>query len=53
VLALRIDPRMRKRLEPLAEEVAKASGLVVVTLDDPAHFKAAKGEALVFFPWRR
>ncbi|MFN7698654.1 MAG: SseB family protein [Deltaproteobacteria bacterium] len=52
-LALRIDPRMRKRLEPLAEEVAKASGLVVVTLDDPAHFKAAKGEAFVFFPWRR
>lgn len=52
-LGLRIDQRMRKRLEALAEAVAKASGLVVVTLDDPAHFKAAKGEAFVFFPWRR
>jgi hypothetical protein len=52
-LGLRIDQRMRKRLEPLAEAVAKASGLVVVTLDDPTHFKAAKGEAFVFFPWRR
>jgi hypothetical protein len=52
-LGLRIDQRMRKRLEALADAVAKASGLVVVTLDDPSHFKAAKGEAFVFFPWRR
>jgi hypothetical protein len=52
-LGLRIDQRMRKRLDSLADAVAKASGLVVVTLDDPSHFKAAKGEAFVFFPWRR
>lgn len=52
-LGLRIDQRMRKRLDALADAVAKASGLAVVTLDDPAHFKAAKGEAFVFFPWRR
>lgn len=52
-LGLRIDQRMRTRLEALADAIAKASGLAVVTLDDPMHFKAAKGEAFVFFPWRR
>jgi hypothetical protein len=52
-LGLRIDTRMRKRLDALAEAVAKATGMPVVTLDDPAHFKAAKGEAFVFYPWRR
>lgn len=52
-VGLRIDARMRNRLEALADAIAKASGLAVVTLDDPQHFKAAKVEAFVFFPWRR
>lgn len=52
-LGLRVDARMRMRLEVLAEAVAKASGFAVITLDDPMHFKAAKSEAFVFFPWRR
>lgn len=52
-LGVRVDARMRNRLAALADAVAAASGLVVVTLDDVAHFRAAKTEALVFFPWRR
>lgn len=52
-IGIRIDARMRKRLDVLADAVAKASGLAVVTLDDMAHFKAAKVEAFVFYPWRR
>ncbi|GAB4207378.1 MAG: hypothetical protein OHK0013_24960 [Sandaracinaceae bacterium] len=53
VLGLRIDARLRTRVDALADAVAKSSGLAVVTLDDPAHFKAAKAEAFVFYPWRR
>jgi hypothetical protein len=52
-LGLRIDARMRKRVEALADAIAKAGGFAVVTLDDMGHFKAAKSEAFVFYPWRR
>ncbi len=52
-MGVRIDARMRTRVGALAEGVAKAAGLAIVTLDDMAHFKAAKVEAFVFYPWRR
>jgi hypothetical protein len=52
-VGLRIDARMRTRVDALAEAIAKSSGLAIAILDDPAHFKAAKAEAFVFFPWRR
>jgi len=52
-VGVRIDARMRTRVGALADGIAKASGLAIVTLDDMAHFKAAKVEAFVFYPWRR
>jgi hypothetical protein len=52
-VGLRVDARMRKRIDALADAIAKSTGLAIVTLDDPAHFKAAKAEAFVFYPWRR
>ncbi len=51
-LGLRVDARLRSRLDALASVVA-ASGLVTVVLDDPLHFKASRTEAFVFYPWRR
>jgi hypothetical protein len=54
-LGLRIDARMRKRVDTLAAALGKVAplGLEVVLLDDADHFRAARTESLVFFPWRR
>lgn len=55
VLGLRVDARMRKRIEALAAALGAVApaGLEVVLLDDADHFRAARAESLVFFPWRR
>lgn len=52
---LRVDARMRKRLEQLGAALGKVAppGAAFHLLDDPEHFRAARAEALVFFPWRR
>jgi hypothetical protein len=52
---LRIDARMRRRLDALGEGLGRVSppGAHFYLLDDPDHFRAARAEALVFFPWRR
>ena len=51
-LGLRVDPRMRKRVDEIASKVAR-SGLPVVLLDDAQHMRAARQEAFAFYPWRR
>ena len=52
-IGLRIDMRIRNRVGDLATAVQQAGQLAVVVLDDMTHFKSAKSEAFVFFPWRR
>ena len=52
-IGLRIDLRIRNRVGDLASAVQQAGQLAVVVLDDMAHFKSAKSDAFVFFPWRR
>ena len=52
-VGLRIDSRMRDRLPALAHAFAPTRVSAIVTLDDAAHLKAARAEALMFFPWRR
>ena len=52
-IGLRIDARIRNRVGELASAVQQAGQLAVVVLDDMAHFKSAKTDAFVFFPWRR
>ena len=55
VLGLRVDPRVRQRVEEIAGRTAGAAGmpLPVVLLDEPPHLRAARSDALVFYPWRR
>jgi len=55
VLGLRVDARVRTRIEALAAELGQAAGepIDLVLLDDTEHFRAARAAALVFFPWRR
>jgi hypothetical protein len=54
VIGLRVDPRMRTRIEPLLAELGRVSGGMPVTLlDDPAVMRTARIEAYVFFPWRK
>lgn len=55
VLGLRIDARLRTRIEALAAELGQAAGepMSMVLLDETEHFRAARAAALVFFPWRR
>jgi hypothetical protein len=55
VLGLRVDPRVRQRVEEIAGRTAGAAGmpLPIVLLDEPAHLRAARSDALVFYPWRR
>ncbi len=54
VIGLRLDVRMRTRLETLLAELGSVSnGTPVTLLDDPAMMRAARAEAFVFFPWRK
>ncbi|AKF03376.1 SseB family protein [Sandaracinus amylolyticus] len=56
VIGLRVDSRMRQRVEEIASHVATAASpatLPVVLLDDPQDMRAARADALVFYPWRR
>jgi len=53
-IGLRIDARVRNRVEDLAREVGRVSnGTPVMLLDDPQLMRAARTEAFVFFPWRK
>jgi hypothetical protein len=53
-LGLRVDPRVRSRLEPLAAELGRVSnGTPIVLLDDAQLMRAARTEAFVFYPWRK
>lgn len=52
-VGLRIEARMRGALEGLARAFAPTRIGAIVTLDDATHLKAARAEALMFFPWRR
>ena len=56
VIGLRVDARVRQRVEEIAAHVATAAtpgSLPVVLLDDPQDMRAARADALVFYPWRR
>jgi hypothetical protein len=54
-LGLRIEPRMRTRLDALTLDLGRVAplGLELVLLDDAEHFRAARAETLIFYPWRR
>ena len=56
VLGLRVEARIRQRVQEIAGRASLAvapATLPVVLLDDPAHMRHARQEALVFYPWRR
>lgn len=56
VLGLRIDPRVRHRLNEIADKVDDALAderCPIVLLDDPSDIRIARTTALVFYPWRR
>jgi hypothetical protein len=54
VLGLRLDARMRSRLDALRTDVGRVSNAMpVALLDDPGVMRAARAEAFVFFPWRK
>ena len=54
VIGLRLDLRMRSRLDTLRTELGRVSnGMPITLLDDPAVMRAARIEATVFFPWRK
>lgn len=56
VVGLRVDPRVRSRVEEIAGRIATAAAptpMPVVLLDDPQHLRAARADAVVFYPWRR
>jgi hypothetical protein len=53
-LGLRVDARMRTRINALATELGRVSeGMPIVLLDDPLLMRAARTEAFVFYPWRK
>jgi hypothetical protein len=53
-IGLRIDPRVRQRIDALAAEIGRVSnGTPLVLLDDPQLMRAARTEAFVFYPWRK
>ena len=53
-IGLRVDARMRSRLDVLATELGRVSnGMPLVLLDDPQLMRAARTEAFVFYPWRK
>ena len=53
-IGLRIDARMRGRVNELANEIGRVSnGTPIVMLDDPQLTRSARTEAFVFFPWRK
>ena len=53
-MGLRVDARMRTRLDVLATELGRVSnGMPLVLLDDPQLMRAARTEAFVFYPWRK
>ena len=53
-IGLRLDPRVRGRIDDLAREIGRVSnGTPIVLLDDPQLMRAARTEAFVFYPWRK
>ncbi len=56
-LGLRIDTGFRTRVDELCEKLTERtqeveSRVQILLLDDPALMRAARADALVFFPWR-
>jgi len=53
-MGLRLDPRVRTRVDDLAKELGRVSnGMPVMLLDDAQLMRAARTEAFVFYPWRK
>ncbi len=53
-IGLRMDQRVRTRLDALAAELGRVSnGTPILLLDDPQLMRAARTEAFVFYPWRK
>jgi hypothetical protein len=53
-IGLRVDPRVRSRINALAVELGRVSnGTPIVLLDDAQLMRAARTEAYVFYPWRK
>ncbi len=55
-VGLRIDSRMRKRIQEIANEIAVVTApnaYLSVLLDAPNHLRKARNDSLVFYPWRR
>lgn len=53
-IGLRLDPRLRGRVNELAKELGRVSnGTPVVLLDDPQLMRSARTEAYAFYPWRK
>ena len=56
MLGLRVDPRIRHRLNEIADKIDHTLAqerCPVVLLDDPNHLRTARSNAFVFYPWRR
>lgn len=57
-IGLRIDASYRQRVKELVSSVrrtgdAHGAGLDVILLDDTALMRSARGQGLVFYPWRK
>lgn len=52
-IGLRIEPKLRKRFDQIAVELHRVAHIAIIVLDDPAHLRSARQDALVFYPWRR
>jgi hypothetical protein len=57
-IAIRIDPSYRTRVADIAAALRRTSAgtgalLEVLLLDDPELVRAARGDGVVFYPWRR
>lgn len=53
-IGLRLDARLRNRVEDLAKELGRVSnGMPMLLLDDPQLMRSARTEAYAFFPWRK
>lgn len=57
-VGLRVDAGFRQRVNEIIQGVRRASdskgaGLDVLLLDDAALMRTARGQGLVFYPWRK
>ena len=57
-IGLRVDAGFRQRVNELVSSLrrtgdAHGAGLDVILLDDAALMRSARGQGLVFYPWRK